>query len=243
MSPVSARRGEAMAARSLGCLALVASALGALVGAPGCVDDGVSLHVICPIYPTIEDDACLFEADGEICVAEGVLNLAVSTHYTMELRVESGLKPRERDIPPQGEPNGIQVRSAVVELRDVSGAAIRFPRVALNEELMTPEIPQQPNPFTVVASGYVDPEGLSAIAITVIPDQLGERLRTIVGESQIVASITMKGTTNGAQEIEAGEYLWPIRLINRPLEVECQDVDDYCVSMLGQDGFAQVCPD
>src|SRR4051812_15646358 len=101
-----------MAVRSFRSLAFCTSVFGALALAQGCADDGVSLHVICPVPPTIADMACTYDAASTLCQLAGVINLASTGTYAAELKVQSGLRARARDVPPQGEPNGVQLHSA-----------------------------------------------------------------------------------------------------------------------------------
>jgi hypothetical protein len=233
--------GEAMAEGSSRSLAFLLGAVATLLPMQGCVDDGVSIHVICPIPPTVEDDGCTWEAGGETCAAEGVLNLRAGSFYRMTLRVESGLKPRARDVPPISEPNGVQITKARVELRDASGARIIFGADDEGSELK--------NPFDVVATGYLEPNGLSPTTLVVIPSAYALKLRSNpkVASSnprldQVVAAIQLTGKTNGDVTTESAEYQWPIRLINRSTTMgEGCLVIDTCEGLAGQDSYATVC--
>lgn len=231
--PLSALWGEVMAARSLKYLA---PCLSALFGAQGCTDDGVSLHVICPIFPELEDNVCTYDPSGEGCLLDGLLNLAApDPSYRMSLRVESGLKARAREVPPMGEPNGIQLRSAEVELRLPSGERLGFDNGV-------------GNPFEVVASGYIPPEGLGAITfVSLRPEHAAQLILPDAQPSarypQIVVAVKLKGKTNGDQEVIAGEYAWPVRLMYsslQPADNLCQNID-YCEASLGQDLYARAC--
>src|SRR4051812_39577672 len=113
-----------MAARGARSLAFVKGALGTLILTQACVDDGVSMHVICSIPPEIGDDSCTWDAAGDTCTVEGVLNTRTAAYYRMSLRVESGLTARARAVPPLAEPNGLQLHSASIELRNTSGATL-----------------------------------------------------------------------------------------------------------------------
>jgi hypothetical protein len=219
-----------MAARQGMSVALGVIGLAAL--ATGCTDDGVSLHAICPIPPEIEDDACVFDPSSEACVGEGVLNLLSATSYRLNLKVESGLKPRMRDVPVLAEPNGVQITDAEVELRIFNGDVIDFVNDAL------------PNPYPVAASGYADPEGLAAVTLSIIGKDYIDFLATR-SLTQIVAAVKLHGITNGHQEVESNEFNWPIRLIKRsPLLSNNQCYrGEFCADSLGQDGFAEICSD
>lgn len=226
--------GDEMASRHLAVLARCASALFALGGVGACTDDGVSLHVICPIFPEIEDNGCVYNADSELCVLEGVMNLALTQEYKQRLRVESGLKAREREVPPLGETNGIQVRSAKVEVRLPSGGLIKF----VSPE---PNVAPPPNPFRVVATGYVPPGGNGVVALTLLTPAHAAGLRSLGSmlPSQIVIGVEIEGKTSGDVTVSAGEYAWPVRLIDT-VGGRCAEID-VCDSLVGQDGFANVC--
>jgi len=227
-----------MALQSSRSLAFLVGALGTLGVAQGCVDDGVSMHVICSIPPEVDENGCTWAPDGDLCVAEGVLNVLSASNYRMTLRVESGLKPRARDVPPAGEPNGVQLLSAKVELRTTSGARLtEFGNDALGKPL--------PNPYNAVATGYLPPNGINATSIVVIPGEYIPALKArIAALPQIVAAIQLEGMTNGTLDVESSEFVWPIRLVNTsPVATvgQCNPSMDVCSSVVGQDGFANAC--
>jgi hypothetical protein len=225
-----------MAVRGSGVMAYSALALVASGALTGCTDDGVSLHVICPIVPEIEDNQCTYAADSDTCVLEGVMNLQATTTYGQVLRVESGLKPRARDVPPQSETNGIQVQGAEVELRTPDGRRIDFSGLS--------------NPFSVTATGFVAPGGFAVVGLDLIQPPYWAQLKSGAAETttpllaKVVAAIQLWGNTNGSVSVEAGEYLWPIRLISvNPFSSggDCVTGIEVCGGSFGQDGFAVAC--
>ena len=80
-----------MAARGCGVFAYCALALVSAGGVSGCVDDGVSLHVTCPVVPTVDNGVCTFDPEADTCVLEGVMNVLATTTYNPVLSVQSGL--------------------------------------------------------------------------------------------------------------------------------------------------------
>jgi hypothetical protein len=227
-----------MAARS-GAYVFCACALVALTPLAGCTDDGVSVHVICAIEPELEDDVCTYDPGGDTCLLEGVMNLAATRYYKQNLRVESGLKARAREVPPQAETTRVKLQSAEVELRTAGGARIEF---AGDPNL---DLPRLPNPYNVTATGAVAPEGLGASSVTLIAPSHADRLaQKLAGSSlQIVVAITLKGETDGETAVQSGEFLWPVTLINvssDPAGNDCQRMD-YCSNAFGQDSFANAC--
>jgi hypothetical protein len=165
-------------------------------------------------------------------VADGVLNLTAADNYRLNLKVESGLKSRSRDVPVLGETNGMQITRAKVELRDLSGRAFNFSNGL-------------ENPYWVSASSYVNPGGFAVVPVTIIGPLYVEQLRA-APDAQIVAGVTIHGKTNGQEEVESDEFSWPIRLIKAsPLQIDrvCIPGIPFCLGSLGQDGFAQACKD
>lgn len=220
-----------MAARQWMCRALWMVGLATV--AAGCVDDGVSMHVICPAFPTIDDDGCTYDAAGTACVIEGVLNLSSAPVYRLNLQVESGLKPRARDVPPMSEPNGMQMSWAEVELRNLNGDVLGFSNNAQN-------------PFQTVISGYVTPAGKIIVPLNVVgPEHVAALQNVNLAQlPQIIAAVTLHGTTNGDVDVASSEYAWPIRLIKVDPDRArgaCSPTIGWCASVKGQDSFAEAC--
>lgn len=225
-----------MAARSWG-VTVCASALLAAV-AHGCVDDGVSAHVICPIPPEYDEGGCTYEADGEECLLDGVLNLLATDRYAQVLRVESGLKARVREVPPQGETNRIQFNRAKVELRDASGARFLFENLE--------------NPYYVTVTGFVAPSGVGQASATLITPPYARQLNKLFASepppssAQIVVVVTLKGTTDGNTSVSSGEFLWPVRVLRASVSPtdpssSCIPQDEFCPGNFGQDVNANTC--
>lgn len=211
----------------------ISGALGALLSAAACTDDGASLHVVCPIRAEIEGDSCLFAADSEECEFAGVLNLAAATHYDSALSVESGLSPRASDVPPRAEPNRVALNGGEVELRKTNGALINFGGLK--------------NPYPFVGSGTVEPGGRGVMSVTLIPPQYVDLLRenAAAGDDaldQIIVAVKVKGRTDGQVDVESAEWRWPVRLISTsPVRgAGCLDIS-YCVALAGMDSFASAC--
>ena len=210
-----------------------ACVLGVVAQLGGCADDGVSAHVICAIEPEVEDNVCTYDATGDTCLLSGVMNLAATGYYRQSLRVESGLKARARDVPPQSETARIALQSAKVELRSAAGARINF----MNDML--------PNPYRVTATGYIPPRGVGASSVTLIAPNyaaaLAQQLRN--GSTQIVIAVTLEGETDGQTDVSTGEFVWPVTLIHvssDPAQNDCQMMDS-CAGSFGQDAFATAC--
>ena len=214
-------------------VAALAGALVAFAGVAGCVDDGASLHVVCPIAADVDGDGCTFDPEGGECVLLGVMNLAAASQYDTVLRVESGLKPRTSNVPPRAEPNRLSLRGGTVELRKPNGSRL--------------EIAGLDNPYPFTGSGSVDPGGMGFTSVTLIPKEYVDRLReNVLGAdplSQIIVAVKVRGITDGERTVEYNEWTWPIRLTyESPVASDgsCLRIN-YCVGMEGVDNFAQAC--
>ena len=211
----------------------IAGALCALASVTGCADDGASLHVVCPISPTVDDTTCVFDPASEVCVYKGAMNLAAAAQYDTSLNVESGLKARASDVPPRPEPNRLSLIGGQVEMRKSDGARL--------------DIPGLDNPYDFDGAGTVPPGGRGAMTVTLIPKQYADRLReNVLGAAplaQIVLAVKVRGVTDGGEDVESREWLWPISLsYDSPVESDgaCQLID-HCAGLGGLDGFANAC--
>jgi hypothetical protein len=162
-----------------------------------CVADSVSLRITCNVVP--EGD-CTYQESGN-CQAKGALNLAVPRSYSAVLRVSNGLKPRNSDVPPQSEPNGIQMYELEVELSDSAGKKISFGSGV-------------PNPYTVPSSGFIEPSEDGLIGGDLIPSSYVKRIASLAskGLNQVRLSVIARGKTSGDVEVETGTWNWAIEL-------------------------------
>ncbi len=219
--------------RSIGVGLKAAALLGAIAGS-GCTDDGTSLHIECNLAPEVEEGGCVW-SESSACVFDGRLNVRSATNYLAAFKVTSGLQPRQSASPPRPEPNGIQLREAEVELRLPNGSKVPLGRL--------------PNPYTLVGTGYVEPEGTGFMQVELIPPAYVDELRAQEASDkpngQIVAAIKIRGRTDGQVDVETSNFLWPIRLLYRsPVAGDGQCLlyeDGICLSLAGVDGFAEAC--
>ena len=234
-----------MAARSWGVTLCAGAVLAA--ASHGCVVDGVSAHVICALAPPAPmDGMCMYTSEDDVCLLGGVMNLLATDHYDLVLRVQSGLKPRVRQVPPQGETNRIKFNRAKVELRSASGARFRFEDAVAGDQRSP-----SPNPYYVTASGDVSPDGTGLGSATLITPQYAQQLNKLFAapgttSAQIVVAVTLEGITDGDTEVGTAEYEWPVRVIRASVNPAdpasgCVQQDDFCRSTFGQDVYANTC--
>ena len=197
-----------------------------------CVADSVSLRITCNVVP---DTDCKY-SEGGLCWVKGTLNVSDSVAlgtYTSVLRVTNGLKPREREVPPLSETNGIQIRQLEIEIKDSAGNK--------------PNLGNLPNPYTVPASGFIEPGEDGLVGADLLPAAYVKALRGLHAASPPVNTISLsvlaRGKTSGDVEVESGNWPWYISLIDVDLvagQGECVMIEDPVCS-LAQDGFANVC--
>ncbi|HEX6244282.1 MAG TPA: hypothetical protein VFZ61_25370 [Polyangiales bacterium] len=195
------------------------------------MDDSVSLRITCNVVP---DTDCTYSESG-LCWVKGQLNVsasAQSTPYTAVLRLTNGLKPREREVPPLSETNGIQIRQMEITIKDPAGNK--------------PNLGSLPNPYTVPASGFIEPGSDGLVGADLVPSAYVERLRALSGSMKTVSlSVFARGRTSGDVAVESGTWPWYISLITDTLDPgaqgsRCIQIEDPVCSF-AQDGYANVC--
>ena len=214
--------------RSTQGVALLALLAPAALGS--CVADSVSLRITCNVAP--ESD-CKYTEGGD-CYVNGELNVESADGYSAVLRVSNGLKPRDREVPPQSEPNGVQIFQLEVHIKDSAGATL--------------SLGGRPNPYTVPASGFIEPNDEGLVGGELLPNAYIAALRDVHGGDRddvktINLSVLARGKTSGDVEVESGAWPWfiNVRAIDpRPGMGECFEPED-AICGLGQDAFLYAC--
>ena len=199
-----------------------------------CVDDSVSLRITCSVVP---DTDCTY-SEGGLCWLQGTLNVNTDLverglSYGAVLRVTNGLKPREREVPPLSETNGIQIHQMEVTVKDSAGNK--------------PNLGNLPNPYTVPATGFIEPSEDGLVGADLLPNAYVRALSSLFNGSTKMRTVNLsvfaRGKTNGDVEVESGTWPWYINLVGpSPIAGNGQCVaseDEVCG--LGQDGFAYAC--
>jgi hypothetical protein len=196
-----------------------------------CAADSVSLRITCNVVP--EGD-CTYTTGG-LCYLQGQLNVGSGIpSYFSVLRVTNALKSRERDIPPQSEPNGLQLTELEIHITDSGGREPAFPR-------------NLPNPYTVSATGYAPPGEEALVGAELLPSAYVAQIAALQGTSRAIGSlrlaIIVRGRTSGGVQVESDEWNWNIQLLNLsilPARNECTPFEDD-VCNLGQDTWSHAC--
>jgi len=195
-----------------------------------CVADSVSLRITCNIAPEAD---CRYQSAGD-CKAYGFLNLSVWINYFATLRVANGLKPRNSDVPPQSEPNGIQIYELEVEVSNSAGKKLSFGNGV-------------PNPYTVPASGFIEPSEDGLVSANLIPASYVRRLIDMANgrttPNQVRLDVIARGKTSGGVSVESASWNWAVDLLN----VSLNEPDNLCaisddnVCEFGQDQSSATC--
>jgi hypothetical protein len=202
-----------------------------------CVADSVSLRITCDVAP--EDD-CTYE-EGADCYVNGELNVhpgdmvsMAAQNYKAVLRVVNGLKPRDREVPPLSETNGIQIYQFEVRIKDSAGETLSLSGL--------------PNPYTVPASGFIEPADEGLVGSDLIPNAYITPLRMLHGnraQTTINLDVIARGKTSGDVEVESAAWPWfiNIRSVNPNAgvsTVQCIPVEE-SVCTMGQDRYVFAC--
>ncbi len=152
----------------------------------------------------------------------GILDLAVTNHYL-------GFPIVYSNLPKSSEISGERASSLEVETNyiNIRGAHVRLdiPMKIYSDPLSNKKVlyPVMTDGFFTASSTTVEPKGKTIMAIEVIPPDVGNVLRTIFKakvdkdacshpSALIYAYITVKGTGVSGNEIDSGEFMFPIRL-------------------------------
>ncbi len=186
-----------------------------------CADNDSTLFIYGVI--DINRSQCVASADaGSVLLASGVMDRLFHNGYEAAILVGSHLTERGSREKLRTETSRLNINGAQITLYGTNGATINVDSAATG--LVNPASGTDPG-LAAVFARLVRPEDM---------DYLGP-------EGQIIARIKILGTTLGGQEIESGEFDYPITLCNGCLvsyPAESLDASgDVCVggdSMTGQ---------
>ncbi len=184
----------------LGLALGVGTAFCALV--PSCADNNQSIFI--RQMQALAAPQCTPTSDPTALVTSaGVLDLALTNSYVAFPLVGNQLVARGDTRLSRSEPNRVVLQGAEVRLLNPDGS-------------------ERVSPFTVVATGTVDPTSSSDPSYTVtrvelVPPSVGVTLRNqVVAEGlssfSIHAEVRVFGQTLGGRDVETGPYVMPINL-------------------------------
>ncbi len=176
------------------------------LAAPGC-QENESMLVIVGVL-AVETTNCLAKPErGATLRAGGTLDTALAGSYRAALLVGSQLTQRGSRERLRTETARLSLEGAEVTLTDAGGALIDLGA-------------DTANPFSTLGTGFVDPAGgtdpgFGVIFVDVVPAAIKDAVTSVThGDGIVVAKIRAYGTTLGGQEIESGEYTFPLRICN-----------------------------
>jgi hypothetical protein len=189
-------------------LLAVPAALFAL-GAPGCVDNNVSLFIQ---QAQVRDPGtdCSAAADPDSAYwMVGIMDTALTGEYSAALLVGNQLKARGDSDTLRPESNRVQLYEADVELFDSGGGTV--------------------SAFTMPISGFVEVSGSTAPAyglafVTLIDAGTGAALAG--QQTTLIARVKIYGETLGGLEVETGYWDYPIEICSGCLGCICPTSPD-----------------
>jgi len=193
--------------------ATAAMGLSLLTG--GCAEGDGGTIVVAGV-PVREDD-CTVQGMQMTRRSRGALNLGLRSGYILTPAIANQMDP---DIDESrlltANTFDVSIRGAEVEIQNSAGAPLGFE--------------EQPNPFTIPASGFVPLASVTPISIPVIPEVYGEQLPLFLDTqgSTYVVRLSIFGRTSGGREVETPPFTFVI---------EVSDTPDPCVAYCAGLGF------
>lgn len=183
-------------------IAMGAVAAGVIgVWLPACADNESSIFIRQVLAPA--GDSCSYTADpGGAAYMEGTLDLAFRREYRAGLLVGSQLVQRGAGEKLRTETSRFRVEGTEIRIETTDGAVVKE--------------------YTVPTSGFVDPAsgttpGWGVVGSVLIDSDTGASLSGsfVAGErsptiGRVVSVVKVFGTTLGGQEIQSGEFRFPI---------------------------------
>lgn len=217
----------------------------------GCAPEGPSAYVDLNLKP---DSSCTYSAGSTdtVGLSGGLYDISpggantCENPYVLALRVNSQLRPGRDEELGRAEPNVLQVKEAVVKLKDRQGRTLA----------LGPNGSALPNPFRVNTNESVRPTdnddpSFGVVFVEAIPTPYAPFLDQFVND-QILVEVQLFGTTLGDVEVDFTPYVYPVRICDGcqllciggsdgQEQLDMLEEDDGCQDGAGYDG--RLCPD
>lgn len=174
--------------------------------APACADNESSLFIRAVQVP---DEMCVFPAPGteDIGLLNGILDVRIRSTYVAAMIVGNQLVRRGDEEQIRTETSRIHLYAADVTVLDSGQSAIQ--RSDGSEAS-----------FEVPVTGFVDPgggtePGYGTAAALFVDSATTDQLRAQIGaggQADIIVSVIIRGRTLGGNELESGEFQFPIKV-------------------------------
>ena len=207
------------------------------LAAPGCADNDSMLFVEGVL--AVEATDCVAKAEsGALMRAAGTLDLSLRKGYRAAFLVGSQLTQRGSREQLRTETARLVLKGADITLQDAYARDLA--------------LGGNPNPFSTIGSGFVNPAGgtdpgLGVIFVDVIPATLVDSVAAAVqGSGLVLAKVKVFGETLGGQKIESGEYLYPIQicsgcLVSYPTSTNTGQIGSFTCTAPAQATTSSVC--
>lgn len=188
--------------RALGLVLLAAAPL-TLLGPAGCADNKSTIFIK---HVLAKPEDCLFEADPSAAfIGSGRVDLAVTDSYAPFLLIGNQMVPQGDDDTLKTETSRVALQGAEVNLEVAGGGSVAN--------------------FSTTCSGTIDPvggpePGYGVTQVTMIPPGLD------LAPGDYLATVTVFGETLGNQDVETGEFVFPINVCEGCLIFFNQDSRD-----------------
>lgn len=197
--------------RSLG-LALLVTAPFALLGPVACADNKSTLFIR---HVLAKPDDCLFKPDpAGAFIGQGTLDLQFTDTYAPFVLVGNQMVAQGDDDTLKTETSRIQLQGAEVSLTTAAGSEVAN--------------------YTTTISGTIDPEpgadaGYGVTQVVMVPPG------AVNAPGSYIANVTVFGETLGNQDVETGEFNFPIEICDGCLVFFNKDSQDAgtCVAPTG----------
>ncbi len=182
----------------------IAGSFAALI--PSCAENNQTIFIrqiqaLAAPECTVTSDATAFTTPT------GFVDVGIATNYVIHPLVGNQLLARGDPRQARSEPNRVQLEGAEIELVDPSGSTIAVGTLA--------------NPYSVIATGTIDPTASSDAAygvtqVEAIPPVFMQALRARlaaggIGKTETIhARVKVFGHTLGGTEVETGVFTYPI---------------------------------
>lgn len=166
--------------------------------APAC-QDNESIVFIMGVMDIKSNDCTATPEAAARLQASGIVDLTLRSSYKAVLLVGSQLTQRGSREQLRTETARLRIEGAEVELDDANGTPLNLGSAA--------------NPFSVISTGFAHPAagtepGYGSVFVDLIPGSVSASVRNGV----VLAKVRVFGTTLGDQEIESGEFTFPIQV-------------------------------
>lgn len=185
----------------------VASAFSSMI--PSCAENNQTIFI--RQIQALRAPDCTVTADVQsIVTPTGFIDVGVATSYVVYPLIGNQMLSKGDPRQSKAEPNRVQIQGAEIELVEPTGAPLAG-------------IGGLPNPYTVIASGTLDPATASEAvynwtAVEVMPAAFIQAYRRTLSASGIGTSRTVHarikvfGKTLGQTEVETGVFTYPINV-------------------------------